>query len=432
MRAKKDVLLRKPKKKVLFIFIGIVILVVFSSSGLIWAFRESLPSGILINHKFKSEVLGLDCTFCHEINKQNTRFMTFPDHDNCSSCHGEAVDETSEKKDCTLCHTLPGNVTHIPKNTELAPHVRFDHKRHEEKGISCEQCHPIPDSSKADANEMLPTMQTCTTCHTERRVMDVTDCSGCHIKGYEKIEPMSHTTEWKSKHGKGLAREVIDSDCRICHTQELKNSCTRCHHQKQFAVGKKDYCATCHGKDFEKTRPKDHTTFWNNNHGKGLTRTRIDTNCTLCHTPQNNNDCLDCHRKEKPKNHTIVWRIHSHGSRAEIDRESCSVCHDQSECISCHTTNEPFSHTALWGSPSNRHCINCHMEGSNFASGEVGSNCTFCHQSSEVWAEHTSLQKPGHHVTTDCMNCHGTAISTGPRIRHPFNPNTASCKSCHQ
>ncbi len=432
MRSKKNVLLRKSKKKMLFIFFGIVILVVFSSSGLIWALRERLPSGILINHKFKSEVLGLDCTFCHEINTQNTRFMTFPGHDICSSCHGEAVNEKSEDKDCTLCHYLPNNETHVRKDTRLSPLVKFDHKLHEEKGISCEQCHPVSDSSKIVANEMLPSMQTCTTCHTERHVMEASDCSGCHIKGYEKIEPMSHTTGWKSTHGEGLSRKVIDSDCRTCHTPELKNSCTDCHHRKQFAVGKKGYCDACHVKGFAETRPKDHTPFWDSNHGKGLTQARIDTYCTLCHTPQSNNDCLDCHRKEKPKSHTIAWRIHSHGSRAQIDRESCSVCHNQSECISCHTTNEPFSHTALWGSPNDRHCINCHMEGGNFASGEVGSNCTFCHQSSRVWAEHTSLQKPGHHVTTDCTNCHSTASFIGPRIRHPYNPDTASCKSCHQ
>jgi hypothetical protein len=432
MRKNRKILSRTFRRSSSYIIAGVVLLFIIAGTGYLWGLHKQRDSGLIINHKYKTEVLGLDCIFCHGINEQNTRFMVFPDHENCGLCHSEAVDEESGKKNCELCHYLPDNKTAVRKNIELAPHVSFDHKIHEEKGIDCLSCHSVFDEQRVVANEMLPPMATCTECHSERRVMDIEDCSRCHVKDYEKIEPLNHTMEWKNTHGEGLARDVMDSDCRTCHTPELKNSCTKCHHQKQIAVGKEDYCATCHGEDFENTRPLNHTPFFNSNHGRQLTQAVVDTTCTMCHNPQNNNDCLDCHRKENPKSHKTAWRIKSHGNRSQLNRESCAVCHDQSECITCHTTNEPFSHTGLWDSPANRHCINCHMEGSNFASGPVGSNCTFCHQGGEVWAEHTSLQKPGHFVATDCTTCHGVASITGPRIRHPFNPDTASCKSCHQ
>jgi hypothetical protein len=418
-----------------YIIAGFIVLLILAGSGYLWGIHERPQSGITMSHKYKNEVLGLDCTFCHEMKEDNTRFVTFPDHENCSLCHGGAVDKESEDRNCELCHYLPENITHVRRDMELAPHVFFDHKPHEEQEISCELCHPIPDAPKIVANEMLPPMDTCTACHEERRVMNVEDCSRCHIEGYEKLEPLNHITGWMTTHGKDLSREIIDSDCRICHAPEFDNSCTTCHHEKKYIVEKKgkDYCASCHGKGFDTTRPKDHTVFWNTNHGKGLMQAEIDEECNLCHTPQNDNDCLSCHKMESPKNHTTAWRIRSHGNRAQLDRESCTVCHDQSECISCHTTNEPFSHTGLWGSPYERHCINCHMEGGNYASGAVGSNCTFCHQSSDVWMEHTSLPRsPAHSgFGLNCVSCHRISGGIGTDIRHPFEPDNFSCLSCH-
>jgi hypothetical protein len=399
----------------------------------LWGEQKS-RSGITMNHQFKRDSVGAGCDLCHQISDADPRFVTFPTHETCSACHGDAVDETSAEKDCELCHNLPGYETHVRKNEVLIPHVKFNHRVHAEREINCEACHAVVDSSVLVGDEMLPAMETCVGCHKERSEIEAKNCASCHVKGFEKRRPSDHSKEWIKSHGVDLTKERIDENCRVCHKAELNNSCTTCHHRKEYVIGKTDSCARCHGKGFEKKRPKDHTPIWVTNHGKRLTQEKIDANCTLCHTAQNRNDCESCHRREAPKNHNTAWRVRSHGNVARLDREKCSTCHDQSECIACHTTNEPFSHTGLWGSPYNRHCINCHMEGlvNKYVSGAVGGNCSFCHQSAEVYAEHKSLPLPSGHSIANCTNCHRISGGFGTNIRHPYPTDSAQCVTCHQ
>jgi hypothetical protein len=420
------------RKRFLIYVLLIAVVLLIAGSVYLWAQQKS-RSGIIMSHKLKAEDIRVDCSMCHAIKEENTRFMTFPDHETCNLCHSEQIVEGLDTTNCKLCHDLPKNESRVRKNQVLAPHVVFDHKKHEEKEIDCLLCHPIPDSSVLIGNEMLPKMEVCTACHTERRVMDVQDCSRCHIKDFEKIRPLDHTDTWINTHGEGLSRDRIDTNCRTCHSPQLKNSCTTCHHEKKMRIGKTDYCASCHGEGYEKYRPANHTSFWFSTHGKGLLKNKIDSNCTLCHTKKNENDCLSCHKKEKPRDHNVAWNIRTHGAKAQINRESCSTCHNQSECIECHTTNPPFSHTGLWGSPYQRHCRHCHVQGNNFAVSDTGSNCTFCHRGSVIPGIHRSLQKPGHFVGSNCLNCHQPPGFFGaPGVSHAFPSSAQACASCHQ
>ena len=85
------------------------------------------PSGIRMNHKFKTGEVGLSCDACHEPNKSNPRLMSFPDHDTCVACHADAIDTKSKKKNCEPCHTQPDYATHVRKDRVLSPLVKFDH-----------------------------------------------------------------------------------------------------------------------------------------------------------------------------------------------------------------------------------------------------------------------------------------------------------------
>jgi hypothetical protein len=318
----------------------------------------------------------------------------------------------------------------VRKNQVLSPLVSFDHQRHQKAGVDCAQCHTVQDKDILTGDEMLPKMDTCVKCHTDRKVKGANDCASCHLKGWEKLKPATHTSVgWKTAHGTGLTKDQIDSDCRSCHTKELGNSCTECHHKGVQTIGKAESCERCHGQDIQKTRPKDHTPLWNLSHGKGLTQTAADTKCAICHNPANGNDCQSCHRREAPKNHTTGWTMNLHGVAVRADRQSCAVCHDQAECISCHTTNPPFTHTASWGTPFDRHCINCHIEGGGYVSGGIGSNCSVCHNSVDIFAKHTNLR--GHTSGTTCLACHGLTAGIGPAIGHPFPASGATCVTCH-
>ena len=427
----------KRNGKRIFLYAGLPLVGLLVLFGAWYVYAElASRSGLNFNHAFHDKTVGVGCDLCHSVSPGNARFMSFPGHDTCSAFHADALDEASAQKNCELCHNLPGYQTHVRKDAVLSPLVRFDHARHAGSGVSCDACHPVLDKDVLVGDEMLPQMEpTCIRCHEQKKVADVKDCSTCHLEGWQKTAPPSHDTGWKSLHAEGLSKETIDSRCQVCHTAKLGNSCTTCHHRTGPKAAKTQNCALCHGKGFDTRRPADHTPLWIQAHGRNLPQSRIEASCLRCHTAQKGNDCLSCHKRKAPKDHTVAWTMKSHGSRAKLDRQRCSVCHDQSECVSCHTTNPPSSHTGLWGSPNDRHCINCHVEGDNYASGAVGSNCSFCHQGADVLAAHKSLPRPGGHPVDSCTNCHrlsGGAPNTN--IRHPYPAISADirCLSCHQ
>jgi len=270
-------------------------------------------------------------------------------------------------------------------------------------------------------------MDTCVKCHADQKIKGGTDCAFCHVKGLEKVVPRTHTSGWKTSHGVGLAKDVIDSNCRVCHTRQSGTSCTTCHHQAPLSFGTTVACSRCHGEGFDTTRPSDHTALWVTSHGKGLTQSRIDQRCSLCHTAANGNDCQSCHRREAPKSHTIGWTLNLHGVAVRSDRQSCATCHDQSECISCHATTPPFTHTGSWGQPFDRHCLNCHIEGGGYTSGSMQGNCSVCHNTTDVFAQHTTQAMPAGHLTSwSCGVCHNAA-----NVQHPVPVSATVCITCH-
>jgi hypothetical protein len=428
---------RRPAR--ILLYAGVPVAALTLLFGALYLFGDAkaprVPSGVKINHAFKQDTVGLSCDACHEPNPSNARFMTFPNHETCGACHADEVDENSPNKNCALCHTQPDNKTWLRKDQVLSPLVRFDHTVHQKAGVDCAKCHTVFDKDVLTGNEMLPTMDTCVKCHADQKVAGGTSCTFCHVKGLETIKPQTHDSpEWKIVHGKGLNKDLIAANCTVCHTKELNNSCTKCHHQAPLTFVKTVACSTCHGAGWDTSRPKDHTPLWVTSHGKGLTQTRIDQRCSLCHNQASGNDCQSCHRREAPASHTIGWVQNLHGNAVRTNRQSCTTCHDQSECISCHNTTPPFTHTASWGAPYDRHCVSCHVEGGGYVSGGMQGNCGVCHSSTDVFAFHTSQAMPivAHNTSLNCTSiaCHTFGSALGPQHPSPKAGN-AVCITCH-
>jgi hypothetical protein len=411
------------KKTITYLFI-IMIFMLFSLSLSGEEIGELRMSGIKMSHKLKSESVGLDCSFCHTIKEEDPRFVSFPDHATCGMCHYQEVD-AENGGDCGFCHTSSDQETSVRRNIVLSPLVEFDHQRHEDKEVSCAECHETPELSLLKQNEMIPTMGTCVECHESRGVSKEEDCSSCHFEKYEYIEPLSHDNSWFDIHGHASKNASPDYNCSSCHTAEFDNSCLSCHHQNRL-VGDEADCFRCHSTDVQNTPPPDHTPLWEESHGWGLSQDMIDNDCAVCHRASSGNDCISCHQGEAPRSHTTGFRLRGHAQLAYADRESCATCHSQSECITCHTTNPPMSHTGLWDAPNYRHCGFCHMEDNDYGAGGIEGNCGFCHESSATYANHTS--EPGH-TTGTCTICHSPGGSDGPS--HPSPATVQSCESCH-
>jgi hypothetical protein len=136
-------------------------------------------------------------------------------------------------------------------------------------------------------------------------------------------------------------------------------------------------CAACHGTDMRRERPADHEEAWLERHGKESGWRVFDEHGRDCATCHPTGACTSCHATARPRSHTGLWRLKTHGMAAEMDEASCRTCHETGACVQCHKRTAPMSHQGAW---SFKHGT---MAGSGF-----GPRCAVCHG------------------PTDCASCH--------------------------
>jgi hypothetical protein len=257
--------------------------------------------------------------------------------------------------------------------------LKFSHKLHVvENEIECSACHAMAESSLKGTDNLMPTMESCgschdvedneqcATCHSDMdnprsvpRVVDYfpqfshkmhlddgLDCNSCHagiaskttVEPYElpnlqdcqschiqkKIKPSSHLPNYLHLHGdEARSLAVVDQQtCKNCHSVQ--------------------YCQNCHeGDNLDRTTHPLNYVFTHSLDARGKER-----ECSVCHTERS--FCVECHSQNMvmPHNHTAGWanRIPSDGGRhvaeAQNDLESCMSCHEkdaQIVCQKCHT-----------------------------------------------------------------------------------------------
>jgi hypothetical protein len=234
----------------------------------------------------------------------------------------------------------------------------------------------------------------CTVCHkqTPTKVeLDTKSCSECHdpIPAW-KMESKAKRLKIAFPH----AAHAKAGACLDCHEAVLSDDaaggkpmatfedCSSCHRRKKVQVPEAS-CERCHGSDARKIVPEDHHgASWIERHGaeaEDRVFEKHGTDCKACHGQET---CASCHRKTRPKSHTGLWRVRTHGSAASWDRDSCKTCHETSSCTRCHATTKPMNHNGSWramhglaaGSSGNESCAVCHKP----------SYCASCHRQSGV------------------------------------------------
>ena len=97
--------------------------------------------------------------------------------------------------------------------------------------------------------------------------------------------------------------------------------------------------------------------------------------------------------------------------------------HAQAKCLRCHNDRGPISIFNAKG------CVGCHQD---FHFGELGPNCTNCHQQNtwhpvDMVTKHYQTRFPlvGVHVATACHRCHPGAFVGN------FVPTPIECAACH-
>ncbi len=292
----------------------------------------------------------------------------------------------------------------------------FSHEKHvEDQELDCDICHSGSGDGKMAG---APSAEVCTACHEEAE--KYSGIAGKLTEKWPRIKALppdgkfSHRThneagvECSECHGK------VGSGKRVTYRHMPdEQTCRSCHAEK--GVG--NDCSTCHSEINAETAPEDHGQAWMRFHGDSAKSPVEGDRCMRCHQESK---CDSCHSSQKPRDHTYTWKDYGHGVASRIDRSRCATCHRTDYCTRCHRENPPRSHRGAWGSPSDRHCLSCHVGGGSVQ------NCRVCHGGG-VGHRNAPFQPAGapHDSATDCRACH-----TGASLGHPDNGD--NCTICHK
>ncbi len=264
--------------------------------------------------------------------------------------------------------------------------IKFSHSKHiNDVGVACADCHTVAPTSEKETESLLPTMETCYTCHDQAS----TKCEFCHTSSdsttYQDLAPTPSSVFFSHKqHAVNLKLK-----CETCHqdldkveyskydpnTFPKMGLCTTCHGQIETNVKaeKTDYamkvapagCETCH-KDLTKLVPESHhQTDFMSRHKNFVSVSGPQNECKSCHTQASCQECHDASNMAKdwtpgqiyiPSTPSLspltthdkltVQKVHpdnyrfTHSIDAKGRESNCYTCHDERAfCVDCHNSD---------------------------------------------------------------------------------------------
>ena len=194
---------------------------------------------------------------------------------------------------CERCHKVEDIK---PKGDLIIPHTT-----HVEQGVQCVSCHAgvvhgqiaeravtkqIEDKTWTEevAKKQLepkfirPGMETCTTCHTERKVKN--NCGTCHKNALSMAPPTHREAVWAAGHGPA-AREAGVQTCISCHPAQKEVKLSSGDAAAALSRGSQ-FCSQCH-----QQRPVSHDNQWMLTHKQGVAAKGL-SSCLTCHDPVEN------------------------------------------------------------------------------------------------------------------------------------------------
>jgi len=364
---------------------------------------------------------GIACERCHggAARSVSSKDNLLPGEEACRGCH--LIDRTQPEKAvaagqpaarCDACHPgfqgvgpRAGALTSLaplepPRVFMPAPALKFNHKLHGDRGMSCGLCHAGVENVALATTAQLPKMGLCLGCHDGRQA--TSRCAACHptlpdgrlrtafpggllspsgsLRGFD-----AHTPTFRTQH-KAAAQD--EKYCATCH--------------------KPSECIECHGAGV--IRPPDfHPVDYATLHAVDARRNNPD--CSSCH--RNQTFCVGCHQRlgvapdseggqasRQPNNPfgtgTAVKHFHppgwvrdeagvvltaptpgSHSFQARRNIRTCVSCHREESCLNCHSADPTrsmavnphppgFAGSAACRALSSRNtrgCLKCHQPG---------------------------------------------------------------------
>jgi hypothetical protein len=283
--------MNKKMKLIIFIICCLIGLLVFS------ALAGKEKSDLIFSHKLHVIENELDCNTCHEaaLNSVLGKDNLMPSKESCGDCH-----DIESPDDCGICHSEPENAKIIPRVGTVYPF--YSHKKHLNVGLECKDCHQGIEKKDVVEPYLLPIIESCQTCHTEK-----------------KVKPQSHSSEYMHSHGDDAKSKTIKIDA--------SQTCSACHAPV--------FCQYCHeGDNLDRVTHPLNYAFIHSMDAAGKER-----ECSACHIERS--FCAECHRQYFiiPHNHVAGWATPyvggTHVDEARIDLENCLACHESNAEQTC-------------------------------------------------------------------------------------------------
>jgi hypothetical protein len=155
---------------------------------------EPIQQPIAFPHSTHVQKLGMDCNYCHSGARKGIH-AGIPPTQVCMGCH-KVIDNTGRPElDKLKAFYADGKGEPIPwvKVHDLPDFVSFNHKRHVNSGVQCQECHGQVQEMGVDQRVASLQMGWCLDCHAahesidknygvnaELRRAELKDCYTCH------------------------------------------------------------------------------------------------------------------------------------------------------------------------------------------------------------------------------------------------------------
>jgi hypothetical protein len=325
------------------------------------------------NHKLHmSKDIGATCKTCHAsaYASGSVDDKLTPTGKICDACHAtdhsklEKVDPGDDAKgQCGFCHVgyTPDKGNAVARLELPRANMRFDHKKHIDRNINCQQCHGAVQELELSTRDQLPRMRGCFDCHAKpdaaSRGEAKSACETCHLRA-STPSPMPGPSGGLSSGGrlKTMFASGVLKPPRWLHNSAHTPDFIERH--KWSAGNDSQFCSNCHSENFctdchdGRVRPRSiHPNDYISMHP--IEARQATQRCTSCHREQS--FCLGCHQRvgitmSGPVDARESGRFHPsksiwsdaprkpghHSFEAERNLNACVSCHTERDCVVCH------------------------------------------------------------------------------------------------
>ena len=224
-----------------------------------------------------------------------------------------------------ILNLMMGNFVLAATKVENSKLIEFNHAYHiDSVGVACADCHTTATTSEKETISLLPTMETCYSCHDQSS----TKCEFCHTSSdsatYQDLVPTPSSVFFSHKE----------------HAGSLKMKCETCHQGLDKVAYSKDdpslfpkmvLCTTCHGQietnasGINNTSAKSDTS----QGAAGIVARVAPAGCESCH--KNLTDLV-------PASHRQADFMSQHKDFVNVSgpQNDCKSCHTAATCQECH------------------------------------------------------------------------------------------------